>query len=81
MGADHGGVEIRAAHLLLNGSDILPALQQMGGERMTEGVAACQFGEARAIYGSLHRLLNQAWIQRATALDIGILIAPAALLS
>ena len=27
---DHGGVEIRVAHQVLNGSDVLPALQPMG---------------------------------------------------
>ena len=44
VGIDHGGIEIRVPHEFLNGSDILPALKQMGCERMAKRVATCRFG-------------------------------------
>ena len=68
MGIDHCGVEIRVPHEFLNGSDILPTLQQMGRERMAERVATCRFGEAGAFNGLLHGLLDQTWIYVVAAL-------------
>lgn len=78
---EHGGVEIGVAHQFLNGSNNLPALQQMGCERMAEGVANCRSGEADVFNGLLYSLLNQARIQRVMALGTGFHILRAVLLN
>jgi hypothetical protein len=77
VGVDHGGVEIRVAHQFLNGSDVLPALQQLGRERRPEGVATCRFDETCAFYGLLHSLLHHPWIQLVAAFFSTVGVLPA----
>jgi len=40
MGIDHCGFDIFMPKQFLNGADIIPGLQQMGGKAMTKGMAA-----------------------------------------
>ena len=70
-------VEIRVPHEFLNGSDIRPALQQMGCERTAKRMATCQFGKAGAFNGFLHSLLDHAWIQVMAAFYPGSDVLPA----
>ena len=60
-------VEIRVPHEFLNGSDIMPALRQMGCERMAKSMATSHFGKAGAFNGLLHSLLDHAWLQLVAA--------------
>ncbi len=39
VGVDHGGLEVFVAEQVLDGADVVTALQQVGGKGMTEGVA------------------------------------------
>jgi len=39
VGVDHRGPDVGVAQELPNGSDVVAVLQQMGGERVLEGVA------------------------------------------
>lgn len=41
MGIDHGCRHVRMAEKLLDGPDIIPGFEQMGGERMPECMHAC----------------------------------------
>ncbi len=66
MGVDHGGVQITAAHQLLDGSDVLAAFEQVSGKAMAQGVWC--------------GLLDQAGIQMVSALLFGFGVAPALVL-
>ena len=50
----HGGDHTCVAEQLLDGADIVTILEQMGGERMPQGMAAGPFGNP----GALDRLLD-----------------------
>ena len=39
VGVDHGGTDIFMAEEFLNGADVVPVLEEMGGEGMAKGVA------------------------------------------
>jgi hypothetical protein len=62
MGVDHGGAHVLVPQELLDGADVLPSLQQMGGKRVSEGMAAGLLGDSGLSHGSLHRLLHHARI-------------------
>ena len=68
MRVDHGGFDVFVAHQFLNGSDVLATLQQMGGERMTEGVAFGWCDDSRSQHGSAHSFLNHTGIEMVAAL-------------
>lgn len=68
MGVDHGGAHILMAQQLLDGADVLAPLQQVGGKRVPEGVAAGLLGYPSLGDGSLHRLLHHARVQMVAAL-------------
>jgi len=42
MGINHGGHNIFVTQKLLDGADIIPVLQQVGGETMPESMTACR---------------------------------------
>lgn len=46
MGVDHGGAHVLVPQELLDGADVLPSLQQMGGKRVSEGMAAGLLGDS-----------------------------------
>ena len=72
MGVDHGGLYILVSEEFLNCADVVAALQEMGGEGMTEGVATdwfvCDTGQAG---GGVHGFLKAAFIGMVAAHHIG----------
>ena len=46
VGVDHGGGDVGVAEELLDGADVVAALEEVGGEGVADGVAAGAFGEA-----------------------------------
>ncbi len=44
MRVDHGGGDVAVAEELLNGPDVLPGFEQVGGEGVSEGMTLCRLG-------------------------------------
>ena len=63
MGVDHGGSYIAVAEQFLHGADVRASLQQVGGERVSEGVAAHRLGHPRGHHGPPNLFLNDRAIQ------------------
>ena len=80
MGVDHGGVQITAAHQLLDGSDVLAAFEQVSGKAMAQGVWRGRLMDPSCQHGLTHGLLDQAGIQMVSALLFGFGVAPALVL-
>lgn len=59
MRVDHGGANIPVAEQLLDSTDVVACLQQMGSERMPEGVASYVLDDTRPGGSILHGPLNQ----------------------
>jgi hypothetical protein len=63
VGVNHGRRDVSMAQQFLYRSDVVPILQQMGGERVPEGVASRALGDPGPPYcvpdGSLDRRLVQ----------------------
>lgn len=61
VGVDHGGLDAPMPQELLHGPDVVPTQQEMGGERMAQGVAGGVLGDAglpgRVVKGPLHASL------------------------
>jgi len=51
VGVDHRGAHVLVTEQLLNGADVAPVLEQMGGEGMTEAVRGGPLGEASLRHG------------------------------
>jgi hypothetical protein len=68
VGVDHCGAHVLVAQQLLDRADVLAPLQQVGGKRMAEGVAAGCLGHASCRDGPLHGLLHDARIQMVVSL-------------
>ena len=47
---DHGRRHVTMTEQLLDGLDVVPVLQQVGGERVAEDVAPCGLRDARRAY-------------------------------
>src|SRR2546425_506667 len=63
MGVDHGGGDVAVAEQLLDGSDVVAALQKVGRKRMAQGVAARGLGDAGLAYGNLDEPLQDGLVQ------------------
>ncbi len=57
VGVDHGGAHVPMSQEFLDRADVLPALQQMCGERVSQGVRAGRFCHLSAVNGRLEGLL------------------------
>jgi hypothetical protein len=66
MRVDHGCADIVVAQELLDRSDVVPIVQQMGGEGVAEGVAAHALGDTRAEGGDPDRALQDRFVQMMT---------------
>ena len=58
VGANHDGADVVVPEKLLNGSDVVMVLQEVGGKRVPESVAARPFCNAGATDGVLHGSLE-----------------------
>ena len=76
MRVDHGRLQVAVAHWLLDRTNVLAALQQVGSEGMSQGVAAGGFADASSQHRPVHRSLDQARIQVVAALFTGGWILP-----
>gem|GEM_PF-4735222 len=63
MGVDHGRRHVSVTEQLLNGTDVVVRLQQMGGETVPEGVAADPLDDPAAPRSLLHGTLQSALVQ------------------
>src|SRR2546422_1421172 len=57
MRVDHRGADILVAEQLLDGPDVVTLLEQVGGKRVTEGVARGRLGNP----GTADRILTARW--------------------
>ena len=73
VGVDHRGADVAVAQQLLDGSDVVAALQQVGGEGVAERVTGCRFGDARPANGFFHLALYDGGVQVVTATGAGVL--------
>lgn len=62
MGIDHSGPDILVAEQFLDGTNVVPLFQEVGGEGMSERMAACVFWNSRAADCSLDRALQDAFV-------------------
>jgi hypothetical protein len=65
MGINHGGVHILVPQEFLDGSDVVPAFEQMGRKRMPKGVAGNSFRDPGAKNGFPDGFLEYRFIQMA----------------
>jgi hypothetical protein len=63
VGVDHRRADIRVAEQLLNGSNVIAVLEQVGRKRMTEGVAADSLRDPGEPDGCGHGALNDGLVQ------------------
>src|SRR5213594_819331 len=63
MGVDHGGGHVAVTEQLLDGSDVVAALQKVGRERMAQGVAARGLGDAGLADGDFDEPLQDGLVQ------------------
>jgi hypothetical protein len=75
VGVDHGGLDVAVAQQLLDGADVVPLLEEVGGERVPEGVAAGGLGQPGLRDRLLHRLLHGRLVQMVAADGAGARIA------
>jgi hypothetical protein len=59
----HLGADVPVAQQLLDGADFVAVLQQVGGERVPEGVARGRLGDSGAADASLHRPLEDGFVE------------------
>src|SRR5262245_36419256 len=77
MRVDHRRRDVLVPEELLDGSDVVSVLQQMGGERMPERVAGRSLGQRRRRNGLFHRALQDHLVQMVPtalpglAIDVG----------
>ncbi len=62
VGIDHRGFQAGVAQQFLDGADIGAGFQQVGGERVPQGVAGDAFVDAAAVGGALDGLLNRVFV-------------------
>jgi hypothetical protein len=58
VGVDHGGADVGMAEEFLDGADIVAGFEEVGGEAVTEGMAAYFFREMGVDDGSLDSFLE-----------------------
>ncbi len=68
---------VAMAEQLLDGADVVAALEQVGGEAVAQRVAARPLGEPRLAHRARHRALNRRLVEVMAALDAGGLLAVA----
>jgi len=60
---DHGCTHIAVAQQLLDGSDVLPSFEEVGGKRMAEGMATGGLGHTGLTDGQFDGFLDHAGIE------------------
>ena len=63
MGIDHRRAHVLVAKKLLDGADVVALLQQVGGKRVTEGMARRRLGDPGGTDGILHRSLKHGFVK------------------
>jgi hypothetical protein len=62
MGVDHGRLDVFVPEQFLNGPDVVPLLQEVGGEGVAEGVARRMLGDPRLTGRELDSPLDEGLI-------------------
>ena len=75
MCVDHGRLHIAMAEELLNGSDVVPVLDQTGGEGVPERLAGRALGESGFAHCHLDRLLQKRFAEVVPATLAGFSIS------
>jgi hypothetical protein len=71
VGVDHCGADVAVAEELLDGADVVAALEEVGGEGVAEGVAGDPLVEARLACSTLDGTLHHALVKMMPALQAG----------
>ncbi len=71
VGVDHGRLDVFVAEQFLDGADVVPGHQEVGGKRVAHGMAAGSFGNARSADGLFDGLLDNRWVQVVAANGVG----------
>jgi hypothetical protein len=69
VGVDHGGFDIFMSQEFLHRSDIVPILEQVGGEGMAKGMGGDRFIDFRSAGRSFDRSLKVRFVQMVTLFD------------
>lgn len=77
MGIDHPRLHVTVTQQLLNGSNVMATLQEVGGKRMPKCVTTGLLADSCAQHGSFHGLLDQGWVDVVPAFGSILLITPA----
>ena len=80
VGVDHGGSDVAVAQQFLNGADVMPPFQQMGGKGMAQAVGCGWLADLCRDHSPSDRFLHQARIQVMPTLLTGLVVAPALVL-
>src|SRR5437867_7736212 len=72
MCVDHRGADVLVAEQFLNGTDVVPIFEEMGGERVTEGVAGRWLRDPRSADRVFHRSLEHGLMEMVTATLAGL---------
>jgi len=67
MRVDHRGADILVAEQLLDGPDVVTLLEQVGGKRVTEGVARGRLGNPGTADRILHGALEDGFVEMVAA--------------
>src|SRR5213593_719528 len=75
VGVDHGGADVAVADELLDGPDVVAGLEEVGGERVAQSVAAGGLCDAGVAHGVLDRALHDGLVQVMTVVPPGVAVA------
>lgn len=70
MGVDHGGFDIGVPKKLLNSTNVVAVLKEMGGEGVAKGMAARRLCDARRSYRCAYGFLQGALAKMMTILEV-----------
>ena len=76
VGVDHGGAELAVAEELLDGSDVGPVLEEVGGEGVPQAVAGDAPGESGVPCGETHGALHRGLVEGMAEGASGVRLAP-----
>src|SRR6266404_4127219 len=74
MSVDHGRRHVTMTEQFLDCPDVVPVLQQVGGERVAEGVAPCGLRDARRAYSVADGALEDGFVEMMAPVLPGLVI-------
>jgi hypothetical protein len=73
VGVDHGGRDVAVTEKLLDGSDVVAGLEEVGGEAVPEGVAGGRFGEVSGLTTGVEGALEDCFVEVVASEPTGVI--------